>query len=239
MGYPTSVQTFTTKQDGVDYPQASHINLPQTEITAIEDALLNGFAHALTISTGGLTVSTGSVNVSGPSSVNTLQVNGASTFVGAVTFSTVVTFHASQAFAGTRTPMCRVTGSANQAVASGALTGLSWDTETYDSTGIHSTSANSSRLALTSSGLWMIGVQVDLNASSGAGSRVVQLRLNDTTTIGEQTQGPAVDAAIVQCHAPYLATSTTDYVTALVFQASGSTGSVTSSSFFYAHRVSV
>jgi hypothetical protein len=48
MGYPSSAQSFTTKQDGVDYPQASHINGLQTEITAIETALLtDGLEHDL------------------------------------------------------------------------------------------------------------------------------------------------------------------------------------------------
>lgn len=37
--YPTSVKTFTTKTDGVDYPLASHVNSLQDEVTAIETTL--------------------------------------------------------------------------------------------------------------------------------------------------------------------------------------------------------
>lgn len=40
--YPTSVKSFTTKVDGVDYPQAAHINDLQLEVTAIETKLVAG-----------------------------------------------------------------------------------------------------------------------------------------------------------------------------------------------------
>jgi hypothetical protein len=50
MAYPSSVISFSLKVDNDDI-EAEHVNTPQTEITAIEDALLNGFAHALKPST--------------------------------------------------------------------------------------------------------------------------------------------------------------------------------------------
>src|SRR3970040_2672081 len=37
--YPSSIKTYTTLGDAVDFPQASHINSPQEEITAIETEL--------------------------------------------------------------------------------------------------------------------------------------------------------------------------------------------------------
>ena len=37
--FPTSIKSYTTKVDGVDYPLAAHINSPQEEIVAIETAL--------------------------------------------------------------------------------------------------------------------------------------------------------------------------------------------------------
>lgn len=40
--YPNAVKTFTTKVDGVDYPQASHINDLQLEVSAIETKLISG-----------------------------------------------------------------------------------------------------------------------------------------------------------------------------------------------------
>jgi len=56
MGYPTSVPSFTNKNAG-DVIQPAHVNDLQTEVTAIENGLLNGVSHALTLS-GGLQVST-------------------------------------------------------------------------------------------------------------------------------------------------------------------------------------
>jgi hypothetical protein len=44
--YPNSVKVFTTKTTGQTI-LASHINEPQDEITAIEQGLLQGLAHAL------------------------------------------------------------------------------------------------------------------------------------------------------------------------------------------------
>jgi hypothetical protein len=42
--YPGAIASFTTKTDGVDYPQAAHINSLQNEVVAIETALGTNFA---------------------------------------------------------------------------------------------------------------------------------------------------------------------------------------------------
>lgn len=46
--YPTSVSSFTTKNNG-DSIQGSHVNDLQNEVAAIEGALLNGIQHNLTL----------------------------------------------------------------------------------------------------------------------------------------------------------------------------------------------
>lgn len=51
--YPTSVHSFTTKSSG-DTIQATHINDLQDEVTAIEQGLLNGLSHVLTLTNTGL-----------------------------------------------------------------------------------------------------------------------------------------------------------------------------------------
>lgn len=97
MGYPSGVYSATPVSNG-QIIDASRDNAQDAELTALSNGLLNGIAHAVTVSTGGLTVSTGSVNIGGPSSLATVHVNGASTFVGAVTFSSGVTFSAAPTF---------------------------------------------------------------------------------------------------------------------------------------------
>lgn len=51
--YPTAVKSFTSKSNG-DTIQATHINDIQDEITAIEQGLLNGLSHVLTLTNTGL-----------------------------------------------------------------------------------------------------------------------------------------------------------------------------------------
>lgn len=41
--YPSSIVSYTAKTDGVDYPQAAHINSLQDEVAAIETALKANF----------------------------------------------------------------------------------------------------------------------------------------------------------------------------------------------------
>jgi hypothetical protein len=53
--YPTSVKAFSTRNAG-DTIQAAHVNDLQDEVTAIENALLNGISHAVAITGGALTV---------------------------------------------------------------------------------------------------------------------------------------------------------------------------------------
>jgi microcystin-dependent protein len=49
--YPSGVKTFTPIQDGIDRTQASQVNQVYDEVTALENALLNGVAHPLKPST--------------------------------------------------------------------------------------------------------------------------------------------------------------------------------------------
>ena len=49
--YPTSVKSFTTKVNGVDAPDAEHINDLQLEVEAVETELLDGMVDYSAIST--------------------------------------------------------------------------------------------------------------------------------------------------------------------------------------------
>jgi len=49
--YPTSVKSFTTKVNGVDAPDAEHINDLQLEVSAVETELLSGFTDYYASST--------------------------------------------------------------------------------------------------------------------------------------------------------------------------------------------
>lgn len=232
--YPTSIPSFTTKQDGVDYPQASHINDPQAEIVAIATGLKSGLQHALTVSTGGLTVSTGNTVLG-----QNLSVAGPSTFAGAVTFSTTVTF----AVFPLNPPRVRVGIAADFPVA-GPFVGVNWVTHDYDSHGMHSTSANSSRITFVdSTGVYHIGASVDWNPNS-SGSIIARILLNDSTAnvvCAQAAEQPDAARLPQNLCADVRITSTTTYATLQVFQASGSTRSLTSTGSYvtamWAHKV--
>jgi hypothetical protein len=144
--------------------------------------------------------------------------------------STMVTLNVTGLVAGIF-PCCRVINSATQAVASGAYTGLNWDGESYDSQGMHSTSVNSSRITFTAStGLYLVGAQVEWSAGSTGGQRIVKIMQNDTLNIAAQ-RIPIQDAdagggGAQNVVAHVVAASTTDYVTVRVLQDSGSTQSI-------------
>lgn len=86
--FPTSVKEFTTKNTN-DVIQASHINDLQSEVTAIEDGLLNGTAP---LSSSNVTFNRLTVNQTSTFTGN-VQFNGtASTFSGAVAIGGIAAF---------------------------------------------------------------------------------------------------------------------------------------------------
>lgn len=216
--YPTSVFSPASKNTG-ETIQPAHVNDLESEVNAVESGLLNGLNHAVTISTGGLTISTGSLNVGGPS-----------TFAGPVVFSSAVSFGANGSFTAPRVPCAKVSASADIAIATDAWTGVSWDTEVYDSTGLHSTATNSSRVNLTSSGLWRVSAFTEWAGNATGGVRL-RLMVNDTQCIGAVSDTPRSVPGAVQAVASYLATSTTDYV-GLVVVSDGSTRTISNSSLY-------
>lgn len=220
--YPNSVISFATRTNGQTI-DASHVNGPQDEITAIEDGLLNATAR---------------LNSSN-STVANLSVTGGSTFTGAAVFSTTVTLP--------REPSVKVYHSAAQQIPNGAWQGLSWDSESYlTSAGagaLHSTTTNSSRINLTSSGIWAIGAQL-LWLGNATPIRMTRIFINGSSGLASDVKAAVnIDPYPQQTVVTYYAASTSDYVT-IEGQCSGSTGRVTAldnsfgPTFAWAHRIS-
>lgn len=193
MGYPNSVYAPAAKANG-QVIQPSFFNDPETEIIALENAAINGFPHAITISTGGLTVSTGSVNFAGPSSLATLQVNSGSTFAGPVTFSSGVTFSAAPTFSTGLTvstgvirqnslPMWILSHSTHVLLAANSSAGMAFDTEDAVRGNIgHSTGANSSRLTINTTGVYHVAASARVTSTNNPVVKL-HIRLNDTTDL--------------------------------------------------------
>lgn len=237
--YPTANPSFTTKQDGVDYPQATHVNAIQDEVVAIGSALRGTLQHGLTVATGGVsvtaggltvssggaTISTGSVNIGGPSSLATLQVNGTSTLVGNVSITGTLTV-GGQSFVR---PAVVLTHDSTRALSSAAWVGLDWGTETSDPSGMHSTASNSSRITFAAStGVYDVSASLTLS-SIASGLFFGRIMLNDATAETYETrQGYSNAAAGLSLRATVVASALTDYVTVQV-------QSLNSTAFVYAN----
>lgn len=187
-GYPVAVSTFPTLQDGVDYPQVAHVNPLGVEVTAIENALLNGIPHAVTISTGGLTVSTGSVNIGGPSSLATLQVNGASTFAGAVTFGVSPTFAGAVVSTGVirqvSIPAWSVYYDSTQTIASTAATALLLNQSNRVSGDIgYGAASTTTRVTVNTTGWYQVNAHVQFESGTDPGDVSVLLRQNGSAVL--------------------------------------------------------
>lgn len=141
----------------------------------------------------------------------------------------------------------RVNHSAIQQIPANTWTGLSWDTEEYDSTGVHSTAANSSRFTFgASTGVYHVGATVSMSGDTGA-YQFVSIVSNDTNFLAIQGApvGPAAGVVVrLTVAADIRVADLTDYVTIRV-HSQGSTGRVNAhdvaSGFpvaFWAHRVS-
>lgn len=233
--YPTAVKTFTTKADGAGNKiQAEHVNSLQDEITAIEDGILNGTApinssritapsaqitnctiSSLTVTT--LNLSGGSLgNISG----NNLSISSGSTLVtlNVTGGSTLASLNVT-----TATDAARVTNSAAIQIPNGAATALTFDTQRWATSGMHSTTTNSSRVTVLSTGLYDVTAQVEL--SSGVlGQRDLRIVLNDATVIGRQSVFSS-SPVVLTAATTYRMSATTDYVGVQIYF-DGSTGRV-------------
>jgi hypothetical protein len=191
--YPIGIYAPSPVSNG-QVIDAGRDNAQDAEITAIQTGLKNGLAHAVTISTGGLTVSTGSVNIGGPSSLTTLQVNGGSTFTGPATFNggiNVTSFGAvvtlsSGAIVSTgiirqnSLPMWNVSNSSLVAVAGNSTVGITFNSQDFVRGDIgHSTSANSSRVTINTTGVYHIDARGLVRTESNPVPRLMVV-LNDT-----------------------------------------------------------
>jgi hypothetical protein len=140
---------------------------------------------------------------------------------GVFTASTAVTAAGHNAV--TDPPRCRVYNSANISLTSGVVTAMTFDTETIDDGGMHSTSVNTSRITVPSDGAgwYSIGGCVRFAANT-TGYREIKITLNGTLDleIMRVPNSGATDDVRVSIHTEYpLAVG--DYVELYATQNSG------------------
>lgn len=120
----------------------------------------------------------------------------------------------------------RVKNSTNQSVPNEAIKVLSWDTEVYDTNGIHSTTTNPSRFTCQTAGYYLVMAGVCFLANTN-GYREVDLVMNgqygvDSTilSLSKGHASPAESTTLVNSTPVYM--NVGDYVEVIAVQNSGS-----------------
>lgn len=118
-------------------------------------------------------------------------------------------------------PACRVRRTTAQSINTATVTAITFDAERTDTDTMHSTSSNTSRITITTSGRYHVYGNVAY-AANATGIRYTAIRLNGTTVVVEDARAPAGagDATIVSIDTSYLF-SAGDYVELVAFQTSG------------------
>lgn len=131
----------------------------------------------------------------------------------------------------------RVTKSGAQSITTSSDTLLTWDTETLDSDSIHSTSVNTGRITIVTPGTYAIGAFVEW-ATNATGGRQAYIRLNGTTIIARDARPATSTTYFPSCSpATLYPLNAGDYLEVFVYQDSGGSLNVNSSSAFWASRV--
>ena len=113
----------------------------------------------------------------------------------------------------------RVYNDANISIGNGAYTNLTFNSERYDTDGIHDVGSNTERLTCQTAGKYMITGSIRWESNS-TGVRYVLVELNGSTTIVQQAKGAYTDVMFMSVTTAY-DLEVGDYVTLKVFQNSG------------------
>lgn len=129
-------------------------------------------------------------------------------------------------------PRCRVRNSADITIATGTSTKLTFNTEDFDYGGMHSTSTNTGRITIPTGGdgTYLIGAQV-LWAANGTGIRDINIKLNNTTYLAQNTALTAgAGTTMTMSTSTLVALTATDYIEVEVYQNSG--GNLSATAFY-------
>ena len=125
----------------------------------------------------------------------------------------------------------RVYHSVAQATANATLVALAFDSERFDTDGIHDTVTNNSRLTCKTAGKYQITVNLDF-ASNATGSRRVYLKVNGATFIAGCTAKAEASGAHHFAVSTLWDLAVDNYVEVVVYQSSGGALNVDSGSSY-------
>jgi hypothetical protein len=117
--------------------------------------------------------------------------------------------------------ICRVYNSAAIShTTSGTFQALTFDSERFDPSGMHSTSSNTSRITVPRAGKYLIGATIRF-ALSATGARQVRLRVNGATTIAQCNTAAYSGLEMVLNISTVYQLAANDYVEVLAWQDTG------------------
>lgn len=139
---------------------------------------------------------------------------------------------------------CRVFNSVNQSISTGTPTALTFNSESFDVDGLHSTSSNTSRITIPTgggNGVWVFIAHVKF-AANGTGGRQAYIAKNGGAALGEVWVTPSATNAVTATLAfVESAPSAADYYEVVAFQTSGGALDIESNSgagtFFAAYHL--
>jgi hypothetical protein len=117
------------------------------------------------------------------------------------------------------TPSCRVTNSANISITDNTLTALTFDTERWDTDGMHTLTGSTGRITVATGGKYLIGAHISW-ADNATGRRQLALRKNGST-VTAATEQAIVATSTFQSIATLDLLGPGDYYEVRVFQNSG------------------
>ncbi len=136
----------------------------------------------------------------------------------------------------------RVYNSADLSISDSAWTALTFDSETFDDGGLHSTASNTGRLTAPEAGLYAIGC-VAAFATNTSGYRAIRIRKNGSATLAQWNQTPVSGTWTLLEGATLIKLSAGDYVEVEVYQNSGGSLAVKTTSdltpLFWMARIAV
>jgi hypothetical protein len=119
-------------------------------------------------------------------------------------------------------PACRLWHNAAQATTSGARLALAFNSEEFDTDGMHDTATNNSRITINTAGIYVVHGAVEWAASNTTGVRQLEIRGNgsDATIYAIQSVDPAAAArqATISLIRKF---AVGNYIQLTVFQSSG------------------
>lgn len=123
-------------------------------------------------------------------------------------------------------PRCRVYRSSTQSVASATYTEILWNAERYDTASLHSTVSNTGRITAPIAGVYEFVCHLQIDAVTAGTDSLIELRKNGVSPGIARDRRCSTGWPQRMHVATHIYLAAGDYVTAHVYQASGSSKNV-------------